>query len=213
MNIRKFFIVLIFLFIGFPDSLYGQEEWKYFKKVQDIAVYSKGVQGLSENEFKGVMILGHPLEKVRAVLMDSSLDCHWVEGCKSAKTIISTSNAERIVYYCLRTPWPFYDRDVFYKITVEVDKKAEKILFTGVALKNYPIPPGKKCIRIIDSRYEVTLQSIAPDKTKITYRNKTDMGGSICPFESNLLTGNFIFNSMHNLKRFLLTETVASSAK
>lgn len=211
LRILTFFFPLIILV--YPARLAAQQDWKYFKSQDGITVYTRELKGCSENEFKAIMVVNCPLEYLGSVLLDIPSYNIWLYGCKEAKKLLWAGSPKKLAYFWVKSPWPFYDRDVIYNIRFLFDEKRKKMVTYGSAVTNHSTPVFEKRIRIIDANYKTILLRLTPDRTKIIYKSRTNMGGEINAFESNIISGNFIYNSMRNLKKTVRNRRYTELAK
>lgn len=132
-----------------PPSLEG---WELIKDKDGVQSYKMHTKGSSVLAFRGLATLDAPPEKIITVMMNAKRFKQWVPAIKSSKFVSKPSPFEHIVY-TLHSGASFFfitlykPRDFVYKITVEPDAKAQRVLLTYASVEHPRAPKEEKHIR------------------------------------------------------------------
>jgi len=203
--------LIIFCFIGAliqPTDLFAEGVWQLFQKDQELTVYNRKAEECVESEFKAVIIIHQPIEVVGSVLMDIPTYCKWIDGCTDVKLLSKNNDSNCEVYFSINMPWPFYNRDIIYKIKGYITEGEGGMIVRGMAVKKVNVPIKEGHVRVIDAYFHVALEKINNGSTKVIYQSKTDASfSSLPPYLSKTICGNMVYNSMVNLKKHLNNRT------
>ncbi len=186
-----------------PGGLFAQEQWKSVSNGNGVAIYVRKVDGQEESEFKGVTYIDQPIEVIGAVLAEIPAYTGWFFKCRRAEKIqqISSTAYNFMVYIALYTPWPLWPRDVVYDVKIRVDIASGKVEVRSKALPEPVVPIRKDHVRITDSELHWVLERIEPHQTRIIFIMRTDAGGSVGSYWSDLGCRKTIYHSLINLHR------------
>jgi hypothetical protein len=202
-TIKRIIIILALMVLATLSGASGQ--WKLIDDRDDITLYSREVSGHSQSQFKGVCLVGQPIEAVGSVLSDVGSYPRWFFKCIEAKKIPAENSSELhfLLYVAIDTPWPFLDRDVVYETDVAVDHAAGKVFIRSVALKRPFVQLRRQYVRITDSEHQWILERVSADLTRITFINRTNAEGPFADYLSNSGMRDTTIHSLENLKKLL----------
>jgi hypothetical protein len=198
-----FFLQVFIIFLGGQTALGARQQWELVQDQGEVKIYERKTEGFSESEFKGVCTVNQPVEIIGAVLLDIPGYIKWFHNCSAIKKIpqIDSNDLDFILYVTINAPWPLLDRDIVYQTQVAVDIVAGKVTVKSAALKDPLVPIVKGCVRITDSELHWLLEKISPDRTRVTFAQRTNIGGAAGAFLSNSGSKMTIFDSLKNLRR------------
>ena len=197
----KLLTLLICLLITEPGCLFAQGQWKSVSNDNGVAVYSRKVAGHEESEFKGITDINHPIEVIGAVLAEIPVYKEWFFKCRQAEKIpqISSTAYNFLVYIALYTPWPLWPRDIIYNVKIKIDMADGKVEVRCRAVSEPVVPIQKDHVRITDSELYWIIEKIDTHQTRITFIMRTDAGGNVSGYWSDLGSRKTIYHSLINL--------------
>jgi hypothetical protein len=196
-------ILNIALLAADVGDLFAQEPWKPVSNDNGVAMYSRKVAGHEESAFKGVTDINRPIEVIGAVLAEIPAYSGWFFKCRQARKISQNSSTANIfmVYIALATPWPLWPRDIVYDVNLKINMASGKVEVRSKAVPDPVVPIRKDHIRITDSELHWVLESIEPHRTRVIFIMRTDAGGSVSGYWSDLGCRKTIYHSLINLRR------------
>ena len=196
-------ILIISLLAADPGGLYAQEQWESVSDDNGVAIYSRKVAGHEVSEFKGIIDINQPIEVIGAVLAEIPAYTEWFFKCRQAGKIpqISSTAYNFMVYITLDAPWPLWPRDVLYDVRIRIDMASGKVDVRGKAVPESVVPIRKDHVRITDSELHWVLERIDTHQTRIIFIMRTDAGGSVSSYWSDLGCRKTIYHSLMNLQR------------
>ena len=194
-------ILIISLLSADPGGLFAQAQWKSVSNDNGVAIYSRKVAGHDESEFKGITDIDQPIEVIGAVLAEIPAYTGWFFKCLQAEKIpqISSTTYNFMVYITLDAPWPLWPRDVLYDVKIRIDMASGKVDVRGKAVPEPVVPIQKDHVRITDSELHWVLERIDLHQTRIIFIMRTDAGGSVSGYWSDLGSRKTIYHSLINL--------------
>ena len=195
-------LILIISFIAAdPGGLFAQEQWKSVSNDNGVAIYSRKVVGHEESEFKGITDIDLPIEVTGAVLAEIPAYTGWFFQCLQAEKVpqISSTAYNFMVYIALDAPWPLWPRDVVYDVNIRIDMVSGKVEVGCKVVPEPVVPIQKGHVRITDSELHWVLERIDAHQTRVIFIMRTDAGGSVSSYWSDLGCRNTIYHSLINL--------------
>ena len=194
-------ILIIALLAAGPGGLFAQEQWKSVSNDNGVAIYSRKVAGHEESEFKGITDIDQPIEVIGAVLAEIPAYTGWFFKCLLAEKIpqISSNAYNFMVYIALDAPWPLWPRDVVYDVNIRIDMASGNVDVRSKAVPEPVVPIRKDHIRIVDSELHWVLERIDAHQTRIIFIMRTDAGGFVSGYWSDLGCRKTIYHSLINL--------------
>jgi hypothetical protein len=197
-------IIVSLIVIILPVISVANGDWTLITEEDGVALYAREVSGHPEAQFKGICIVDRPVEDVGSILSDIASYPKWFFKCIEAKKIPAENSSELyfFLYVAIDAPWPFSDRDVVYKTEITIDYALEKVVIHSTAVKEPLIPLRRQYVRITDSEHQWILEKISADCTRITFINRTNVGGSFANYLSNPGIRDTTVYTLKNLKNF-----------
>jgi hypothetical protein len=196
-------ILIIALLAAEPGGLFAQEQWKFGSNDKGVAIYSRKIAGHEESVFKGITEINQPIEVIGAVLAEIPAYTAWFFKCLQARKIpqISSTAYNFMVYISLDTPWPLWLRDIIYDVKIKIDMASDKVEVRSKAVPEPVVPIRKDHVRITDSELYWGLERIDTHQTRIIFEMRTDAGGSVSGYWSDLGCRKTIYHSLINLHK------------
>jgi hypothetical protein len=166
-----------------------------------VAIYSRKVAGHEKSEFKGITDINQSIEVIGAVLAEIPAYTGWFFKCRQAGKIpqISSTVFNFMVYFTLDAPWPLWPRDIVYDVKIMVDIASGKVEVRCKAVPEPVVPIRKDHVRITDSELHWVLERIDTHQTRIIFIMRTDAGGSVSSYWSDLGCRKTMYHSLINL--------------
>ena len=184
-----------------PGGLFAQEKWEFVSNDNGVSIHSRKVAGHEVSEFKGITTIDRPIEVIGAVLAEFPDYTQWFFKCRQAGKIPQESSTANkfMVYTALGTPWPLWPRDIVYDVTIKINMAAGKVEVRCEAVEQPVVPIQPDHVRITDSELHWILERIDAHHTRITFIMRTDAGGSVGSYWSDLGCRKTIYHSLVNL--------------
>jgi hypothetical protein len=174
--------------------------WQLKKNKAGIKVYTRMVEGFALDEFKGEMVLNTSLNQVKALIKNAAQMPEWVPDCKEAK-LLKKEGESQIHYSITTVPFPLDNRDAIIRYDYITNTKGLKITLNG--LPDY-LPKNDGLVRIPFLQGFYLLEEINANQIKITYQVQANPGGSIPTWMANTFAVDNPFNTLKNLRDYLL---------
>lgn len=199
---RYLYLILLCLFLQAPGASAGplEEGWKIAKQSDGISVYTRPIPGSEFKEFMGVTDADAPMEVLLALFKDTPSFPQWFGFCRDIRLLKDVSDAHKIVYFILATPWPVKDRDIVIDVKFDVRKDEGKAIITMNALKDELVPVQSKYVRMTHLNGKCTLTRIDDNTTHVVYMVNSDPGGNIPVSVNNMLAKDQPFKTLKGMK-------------
>ena len=196
------FLIIFYIFCGIQSISFSQE-WKKELENEKITVYTK--QGSEDNikSYKAYSFISHPIEDIYEVYKDFDNYDKWFEELKEVKLFSSKTNdsVDVFTYYSVvGFPWPFNDRDMYTKLTIEKNPGQEYVLVSEPlkdSLKN------DEYVRLENFYQHTVLTKENEKRTKILMEGKYDAGGAVPAWLINMFVVDSPQNSVENIESYL----------
>ncbi len=201
-TVNLLILIIVLLTVG-PGGLFAQERWQSVSDDKGVAIYCRKVTGHEESEFKAITDIDQPIEVIGAVLAEIPAYTGWFFKCLQAGKIprISSTAYNFMVYIALDAPWPLWLRDIVYDVEIKIDMASGKVEVRCKAVPESVVPIQKDHIRIVDSELHWVLERIDTHRTRIIFIMRTNAGGSVSGYWSDLGCRKTIYHSLINLQR------------
>lgn len=176
--------------------------WKEISSDDGILVWAKDVEGSDVVAFRGEAVIDAPIAKVAQVLSDTSRKLEWVADCKAAKDIEMISPLDRIEYSHIGTPWPLTDREFVFRVKVEGDRAAKRMVirFSSIDDDRVPMPKNRVRGRLIQSIY--TLTSLEDgNKARLRIEIHADPAGAVPKWLVNAFQRRWPHVTLTNIRK------------
>jgi len=197
---KIFSTVVIGCFITFFSVQdFSQNNWEIDKNKDGIKVYTRVEKGSNFKAFKAIVEVDNTIGEIIKILKNVSEYTNWYGYTKTSK-LLKTENNIQYNYVETIFPWPYSNRDMVYKMSIEkYSSGAVKILLKG--LPNY-IPKKKGIVRMKKAEGYILLQP-NNGKTEIIYVFHSEPGKNIPAWLANNSIANLPFKTLSGLKKML----------
>jgi hypothetical protein len=180
----------------------AESPWKLRINKEDIAVYTRKVDGSAILEYKANTVVNAPIEKTIAFFEDASKMPSWFYQCVEAKPVPSQDSQEQITYFAMHLPWPVAERDSVFSKVKTVDPSTGVVEYTLSARPDeYPRQQGR--VRVIYLKTTWRFTPLPNGQTEIYFQQHSDPGGSIPAMIVNKLVVDIPFHSLKNLRKLI----------
>ncbi len=183
----------------FAFSALADGQWKKVKDNDGIQVFVRPVEGSPLNEFKGEAILDYNYQVISTAIGDVPALSTWMPECKTSKMIEILSANQVILYQEMNVPWPVSNRD--YVIESTMTQTPDKIIRSIRAVKHDKVPIKDGVVRITDMDGEWMITKVKDKKTHVSYRIRSNPGGSLPTWLANSAAKDIPFNTIKGLRQ------------
>lgn len=177
---KKVFVVCCYvLLVSFSKS---DEKWELRKETNGITVYTTKVAGHKYDKCKALSTVNTDLNSLFQ-FVKNPLNYKKFSERVERMDIIKKTDTKVIYYMKVDLPWPIYNRDGVYELSVKSKTDTEAELMIRAMPKLMPNQEGYVRIHFADSYYKLT--SKGPNKTAIHFEQHTDPNGSVPAWLSN----------------------------
>jgi hypothetical protein len=156
-----------------------QRPWELLRESDGIQVFSRMQEGSQIIEFKGVSRENTDIDTIASILLDVPSYTTWIEYIKVSKIIQRIDADNFYVYQRFKFFWPYNDRDIVVKITID-RKYSEGILHADMkAVKESMYPVQKDCVRMKDMSGEIIVKYVSPGITEGNFSERFSPGGRV----------------------------------
>jgi hypothetical protein len=164
------FIYLLFFILAF-DALSAQEEWTLKKEDNGIKVYVKDTKNSPLLSYKITTNVEAPIIRVYNQVLDFHENKKYLETIKELEVIEDKRDQHIVVYMVYDMPWPFDDRDLVNKMTI--NKGNQKIIMNSTPANNM-IKKRKNIVRLNEFYETWKLEQISDEKTSVFLQGHAD---------------------------------------
>ncbi len=192
------YILIVLTALG---SGIDEEDWELRKSIDNIDIYTRGVEESKLKEFKATTVFENTsLEDVFEQVYEAP---RYTENCSynTSYYIESlSSEKERYFYYSEKLPWPLKNRDVVTRLHI-AEQTQDKIFIAIEAAPEY-LDKKNQTIRIHNLSGYWLLEK-HPEGIKATQQIFMDPGGSVPSFLVNSLLVKGPLKTFSTLKKTL----------
>ncbi len=190
----KFLISFLFVF-----SIFGQgAQWKLAKNSEGIKVYTREFENSDIKEFKAVTIVNTPIKNIENLLDNTEKLYTWMENVKESRSLKQIGSQSQYVYFVIKFPWPFSDRDMILKETKE-RKSDGTITYVSQSVPDF-IPEKDDYERMKVAKGMWKLSPLSENRTQVFYQFYGDPAGSIPNWLVNLFIVDGPYKTLKNIK-------------
>lgn len=208
-SISKLIFVLIISLITSSLSAQFGEGWIYKKETDGVKVWTRTPDN---SNFKEVLVqtsYNSTLSTLVSVGMDISAYDRWVYSTKEARLLETVSDSEVIYYSESEIPWPFENRDVVLKSTVEQDPETKVVNIYSKQVVDY-MDKKDGIVRVPELIAQWILTPQEDGSIEALYYIKTDPGGNVPAWLMNLFVDRGPVESFGGLRKLSLEEPYKS---
>jgi START domain len=156
-----------------------ESKWELLRESDGIQVFSRMKEGSQIIEFKGVSRENADIDTIAAILLDIASYPSWIEYIKESKIIKRTDVDNFYVYQRFKFFWPYNDRDIVVKVTID-RRYGEGILHADMrAVQENMYPVQKDCIRMKEMSGEITVKYVSAGVTEGNFSERFSPGGRV----------------------------------
>lgn len=194
------------LIITIPFSVQSKEDvkkepakkvnpWILKKDKNGIKVFIRNVEGIEFKEFLGIITVDYPIEKVDRLMNNVPNQVNWL--CDTIESRVIKDDPINPIQYNVITAPLVSNRDVV--ILTKVTRTPGKIMRTFQAVKHASVPERKGIVRMPTMVGMWLFESVGKNRTKVTYQNLADPGGSLPSGLVNMTVVKMPFVSLTNM--------------
>ena len=190
------------------------EEWKQIKNKDDILVYQKTNPDSSLLAFKGEGDVNAPIERVAAVIFDTTRAPEWIVDLEESKIVKWISKNEYIEYDHVKTPPVIMkDRDFVSLVKMNVDPKTGEMTFQYKSVVD-PLVPETRHVRGNLMNTTFVLKPIAGNtKTHVMGEIYCDPKGAVPKWLVNWFQQDWPLDTFKNLRAQVTKTDIRVDAK
>jgi hypothetical protein len=153
--------------------------WNLLRESDGIQVFSRMKEGSQIIEFKGVSREKVDIDTIASILLDIPSYPSWIEYIKVSKVIKRIDADNFYVYQRFKFFWPYNDRDIVVKITID-RRYDEGLLHADMkAVQDGMYPVQNDCVRMKDMSGEITVKYVSADITEGNFSERFSPGGRV----------------------------------
>lgn len=205
---KLIFILIISLLTSSLSAQFG-EGWEYKKETDGVKVWTRTPDN---SNFKEVLVKTSyeaTLSTLVSVGMDISAYDRWVYSTKQAKLLEVVSDTEVIYYSESEIPWPFENRDIVLRSTVEQDPETKIVNIYSKQVFDY-MEKKDGIVRVPELIAQWILTPQEDGSIEALYYIKTDPGGNVPAWLMNLFVDRGPVESFGGLRKLSLEEPYKS---
>lgn len=177
----KSIIISIACFVLFGFTLFTSN-WEFKKEKNGIKVYTKKVEGSKYEKCKAVTTVKADLNAVYAFIKNPLNYKKFSERIESIEVIKETK--DKILYYMkVDMPWPIYNRDGIYEITIKHKTDTEALFVNRARPELLPEQEGYIRIHLANTFYKLTKKE--NNNCQVHFEQHTDPNGDVPAWVSN----------------------------
>lgn len=198
----NFRVVLVSIFIILLSESRAQSQWMMDKHKDGIEIYTRYEPGSGFKSFKAIAIVAANTDEIVGVLQDADSYIDWYGFTRTSKLLEQREN-EQYNYVETIFPWPYQNRDMVYKMTIEtINEDTTKISLTGLP----DFIPENEGIERMQKAEGYILLIPRNQQTKIIYVFHSEPGDNIPTWLANNSIAELPFKTLSGLKSILKKE-------
>ena len=191
---------LVLICIGFLDA--QEAEWELKRSTKNLQIYTRNISESGIKELKITTQFETSLNSIIALLNDVPANSEWVYSSKLAKITEQIAPNDLYYYSVSDFPWPLQDRDIIVHSIVAQDTESKVVTSTSYSVaEQYPLQKGLVRVSIFDSKW--TFTPLPDGKVNVEYTVKTDPGGNIPIFLTNMFIDRGPVATMKKMRKML----------
>ncbi|MEL7005049.1 MAG: START domain-containing protein [Bacteroidota bacterium] len=202
MTESRFLMLLINVLMFFPFKSTAQTSWEIDKIEGEIEIYTRIESDSEFKSFKAVMLVEASMIEIIEVLRDADNYTNWY-GFTKTSTVLERHQNEQYNYVETIFPWPYKNRDMVYKMSIDLSNPAiTKINLSGIP--NY-IPQRSGIVRMQEAEGYILLRQLG-QQTEITYVFHSEPGDNIPAWLANNSITKLPLKTLSGLRTVLMVE-------
>ncbi|HEX6591948.1 MAG TPA: START domain-containing protein [Moraxellaceae bacterium] len=177
-------------------------DWQVAQHENGLTIYTRSVEGQDLKDFRGIVRVKAPLQRVLQALVDVEAMPSWFFNMTEARLLDSNGPAQSHIYFVIKGMWPVSDRDGVLRLQIRQDERTLAVTLDGRAAPEH-YPPMRTRVRIPRLQAGWTVTPVAPDETEIRLDGQADPGGSIPVWMANMVVVELPEVTLKNLRQQL----------
>lgn len=209
-NILLIVALLICFFLLKNTGMAG--EWNKIKDSNGIKLYERSIPNTDLKEYLAVTTIDARMEIIGEVLRDVARYPEWVSDCSSAR-ILKKYDRNTFVMYLVLDPPVIEKRDIILndETVYDYDNGNARIKFFCTDKEKIPAEKNRVRVTAMDGLFK--MEYLGRNKTKFTYKLKTDPAGNISKRIAYAVMKNYPYDSLKKLKKMVADSRYANLAK
>lgn len=197
MQLKAPILFITLMAIGFQAK--AQSNWEMAMNKDDIIVYTRDEEHSDFKSFKAIMEVDGTLKEVIKILKDADHYQAWYGYTKTSKVL---KKEKGVQYNYVETifPWPFSNRDMVYKMSVN-ELNSKELLISLEGIPDF-IPEKNGITRMQKAQGTLLLKAIN-DKVEVTYQFHSEPGDTIPVWLANNSIAELPFKTLSGLRKTL----------
>lgn len=194
------FVKIFFLLVTYQAN--ATTDWELAKEEDKIKVYTREVDGWELEEFKVIAIFNVKRLYIYNAIIDVAKYPTWYPDIVESRICKKISETEFYGYSKIDLPWPTSDRDgeCHFKVTHNGDEKTTTITMKA---SNQFVSVKEDVVRMTKGEGFWKLTSKENGATVVHYQYKSDPGGSIPSWLSNMFLVDNPFETVKSLRNLV----------
>ena len=195
----KTLLLFTFLVFNFPNSYNGpkEAEWDLAKQKNNIKIYTRTYENSAIQEFKAITFTSNPIASLEKTIENVEGYTNWQLSIGEVKILKRLENNDLYVWYSIKLPWPFTDRDMITMMHKSVNEDGV-ITYKITNAPDY-IAVKEDLIRIREAEGKWQLTPMPNGEVKIHYQFYAHPAGNLPEWVINLFIVDAPYQSLTNL--------------
>lgn len=170
------YMVCLLLLTLTSITVHAQEKFTLVKQNGSVYIYErwltfpKSDPPVKAREVKGEFTYNNSIYAGLALIKDEKKVKQWQDHVSEFKVYLNSDTTTWLEYSYHDIPWPVSDQDHFLEYRLLEKKPGTQLFITFETKYNETLAPLRDGVTRMDLSGSWTLEQIAPDKTKATYR-------------------------------------------
>lgn len=196
---------IIFLLVSVSSAKADENQWVHSGSKDGVESYYRDVQGSPIKEYRAVSVMNHSIESLLEVLIDVPSYPQWMPDCMEAQILKEFNKGlERgnyHIYLKMNGLWPASNRDLVIESIPKTNWDTGTSVIRLKKLDNGTVPELKGFVRITEFASEFKLETIARNKTLVTFTTYVDVGGSVPPSLAAIQTAAVPYGTLKGFEK------------
>jgi hypothetical protein len=153
--------------------------WRPLLTRDGVGVEERSAPGRTLPELRATVEIDAGLFDVLAVITDVPRQTEWMHDCEESRLLRRDGADVTLLYNRTGAPWPVSDRDVVLRSETRLLDPGRRVAVRFANTIDPGAPPIDGIVRMPRLVGEYELVSLAPERTRVTYRLDIDPGGSL----------------------------------
>ncbi len=165
--------------LGLAGAPRADDSWQPLLTQDGVSVEERTAPGRALPELRATVEIDAAIFEVLAVIADVPRQPEWVHDCVAARIVRVLGPDVALIYNRTGVPWPASDRDVLLHSELKLVAASTHAAVLLASTTDPNVPPVDGVVRMPRLVGGYDLVSLAPTRTRVTYRIDIDPGGSL----------------------------------